>query len=212
MHLSASEDRGRNKDDAAWATKNIGNRTLDQWVLRGIRDDYIHFEPMWKYVFQITPQGQHRMDVDELFCQEKFSEATDWVNSNFGDIFPADDIPHANRGSHSSGGDQHQLSLETRQVIEELYALDYCVFSYRKAPTAARQLSVRQGANPNDILRTAWPNVQATRQQHTNKTLRLLRAKPCPNWRAYCERNHVLIGEPSSGKKFPLPANGIRHV
>lgn len=50
---------GRNHEDAVWSEKNIGNATIDEWVLDiGIKDDYFHFESMWPYVFlddTVTP-------------------------------------------------------------------------------------------------------------------------------------------------------------
>jgi Glycosyl transferase family 64 domain/Glycosyl transferase family 90/Sulfotransferase family len=129
---------GRNNDDATWARENIGNMSMEEWVQDGIRADYFHFRPMWWYMFldpslDLPPlynDGTNRnltMGVNHVFCQEQYTEATDWVNNNFGMIFP--ETPRDNVGSHGSCKD---IPEKTRSAIEEFYAMDYCLFGYQR--------------------------------------------------------------------------------
>mmetsp|Transcript_18645 Transcript_18645/g.32055 ORF Transcript_18645/g.32055 Transcript_18645/m.32055 type:complete len:335 (-) Transcript_18645:4-1008(-) len=124
---------GRNGMDKKWARDNIGNLTLDEWVQRGIRDTYFHLEPMWQYTF--TKEDNHTtMGVDKIFCQERFSEATDWVNSLL-DLRVFDTVPHVNKGISHEGC--MEIKDETRQAIERFYTLDYCIFGYDRGPGMA---------------------------------------------------------------------------
>ena len=124
---------GQHNGDKTWMRENIGKMTLEEWVQNGIKDTAAHFKPMWHYVFlPETRQQPHVMGVDEIFCQEDFGEAIQWINSTYGDgtLFP--EIPYKNKGVVSHGGCQ-ALSEETRQGIQHFYAMDYCIFGYNSS-------------------------------------------------------------------------------
>lgn len=120
--------------DAKWARDNIGNLTLDEWVERGILDSWFHMGPMWPYTF-LQEGNQTVMGVDQIFCQEQFPQAIDWVNAQVhGGIFES--VPHENKGKQHGGCSE--LPDKTRQVIERFYALDYCIFGYEMGRDALK--------------------------------------------------------------------------
>mmetsp|Transcript_17386 Transcript_17386/g.26311 ORF Transcript_17386/g.26311 Transcript_17386/m.26311 type:complete len:638 (-) Transcript_17386:118-2031(-) len=124
-----------------WSKKNIGDLTIDEWVQKkgvgeGMRTHKVQFQPMWRFLLSMRKVGSDNkfvMEVENIFCQEHFEEATAWINDKFGpDIFEKD-IPKVNAlEGHETCND---LKLETRKAIENFYAMDYCLFGYDKDPT-----------------------------------------------------------------------------
>mmetsp|Transcript_27234 Transcript_27234/g.40212 ORF Transcript_27234/g.40212 Transcript_27234/m.40212 type:complete len:302 (-) Transcript_27234:1048-1953(-) len=117
---------GINMNDKTWAKENIDDLTLDDWVQKSIATDRVHFQSMWAFLF-IEEGDKMVMGVDNIFCQEQFGETVDWITHQFGSIF-GEKVPHANKKKHGTCQD---LKADTRKIIEEYYALDYCIFGYK---------------------------------------------------------------------------------
>lgn len=128
-----------NLHDKRWAKENIGNMSLDEFLKKIEQEptllEWVHFTPMWHYVF--TPEGKFGLDV--ALCQENWNEGLDVLGEYLGG---SDRIPkelyssHSLQNAHSSCA---ELRPETRQAMERVYAMDYCIFGFSSQPQTGCQ-------------------------------------------------------------------------
>mmetsp|Transcript_16590 Transcript_16590/g.47763 ORF Transcript_16590/g.47763 Transcript_16590/m.47763 type:complete len:304 (-) Transcript_16590:313-1224(-) len=120
--------------DRRWGEENIGDMSIDEYAKLLVRDRVarrkirIHFVP--QHSFLVHSDGTFGIDL--VMCQEAWSESLDRFGAHFGTTVPDSLYGTATRkNSHNSCGD---LAPETRQFVEQLYFLDYCMLDYVSLP------------------------------------------------------------------------------
>ncbi len=128
-----------NSGDKRWAKENIGNASLDEFLKKIEQEptllEWAHFTPMWHYVF--TPEGKFGLDV--ALCQENWNEGLDVLGEYLGG---SDRIPkelYSSRSLQNAHNSCAELRPETRQAIERVYAMDYCIFGFSSQPETGCQ-------------------------------------------------------------------------
>jgi hypothetical protein len=140
------KDGKGNTHDTAWAEEHIGSMSIDEFVQSQREknwpgdDHYTHFNEMHPFLFHSNGE----FGIDHLLCQEQWDEGIARLYSSVGMPTPdyllnsSKDVTnkkpnHARENKHESCAD---LQPETRQAIEEKYAMDYCVFGYASIPSS----------------------------------------------------------------------------
>jgi len=132
--------------DQGWARRNIGNLSIDEFVLKIKSDPLIlqkvHFRPMVTFLFY--PDGS--FGIDQVICQEKWNAGLRRLASKMDTPIPnALFSTRVNENPHNSCKD---LKVETRLLIEQFYRMDYCVFGYDHFPN--NKQSCPQSRIPKD--------------------------------------------------------------
>lgn len=118
--------------DKAWAAKNVGDKSLDEFARHALNNPktriWDHFKPLHEWLFYAD--GTYGIDL--TMCQETWNGSLDRLSDLLGKAVPPGLYrEHALRNPHRSCAD---LDPETREVIERIYALDYCIFEYESLP------------------------------------------------------------------------------
>jgi hypothetical protein len=143
-----------NPYDTNWAKEHIGNMNINDWVNKEKEEGYpsfqeIHFRPMHTFLFY---DENNQFGIDVVLCQEQWDEgivrlfssvhmeAPDYLlhsSSNSTSTSSATKREknrfHALRNKHEKCAD---LKPETRKSLEEIYAMDYCIFGYPSIPSS----------------------------------------------------------------------------
>jgi len=132
-----------NKGDRKWAENNIRNMTIDEYLINQnsmkFPDfDWIHFQRQYKYIFH-----KRVCEVNTILCQEQWDEGINRLFRKIGQSVPDyllsstsaneknDERGHALKVHHESCA---ELKVETREILERYYAMDYCLFEYQSLP------------------------------------------------------------------------------
>ena len=128
-----------NPGDKRWAKEHIGNMSLDDFILKLEREPGLtgkaHLRPLHHWLFY--PDGTFGLDV--ALCQENWNESLDVLGEYLGG---SDRIPKELYSSHSLQNAHNscaELRPETRQAIERVYAMDYCIFGFFSQPKTGCQ-------------------------------------------------------------------------
>lgn len=138
------KDGKGNKGDTLWAKEHIGDMGIDEFTLSQKENDWkdlkfwLHFFPMTDYLMHTEEKVE--FGVDEVLCQEHWDEgitrlydAVDLVTPEYllNSAKKDGDKTHALHNEHESCA---SLDPETRAIIEEYYAIDYCLLEYPSIP------------------------------------------------------------------------------
>ena len=123
-----------NPGDKKWAKDHIGNLSLDDFILKLEREPALtgkaHLRPLHHWLFY--SDGTFGLDV--ALCQETWNESLDVLGQYIGKT----NIPNELYSSHSLKNEHNscaELKPETRQAIERVYAMDYCIFGFASQPS-----------------------------------------------------------------------------
>ena len=126
-----------NPGDRRWAKENIGNLSLDDFILKLEREPALtgkaHLRPLHHWLFYTD--GTFALDV--ALCQETWNESLDVLGHYIGTNIPNGLYSaHSLKNAHNSCA---ELKPETRQAIERVYAMDYCIFGFASQPSGKCQ-------------------------------------------------------------------------
>ena len=127
-----------NPGDKRWAAEHIGNLSLDDFILKLEREPALtgkaHLRPLHHWLFY--SDGTFGLDV--VLCQETWNESLDVL----GQYIAPHKIPQSLYSSHTLQNAHNscaELKPETRQAIERVYAMDYCIFGFPSQPNGECQ-------------------------------------------------------------------------
>jgi hypothetical protein len=137
------KDGKGNARNNAWAEEHIGKMNIDEYVQKQKEnnwpdDYYAHFLPLSSFLFHLNGE----FGIDQILCQEQWDEGIARLFSTVGmptpDYLLNSSSENTNWRSHFLKNEHEKcvdLKSETRQAIEEHFAMDYCVFGYPSIPS-----------------------------------------------------------------------------
>ena len=153
------KDGKGNKGDTQWAKEHIGDRSIDEFTQLQKENDWedlkfwLHFFPMAYYLMHDTEE-KIEFGVDEVLCQEQWDEGINRLYDAVDKKVPeflldstrkdGKEKTHALHNTHESCAD---LDPKTRALIEEYYALDYCLLGYPSIPDYESTTCLGTGKN-----------------------------------------------------------------
>ena len=126
-----------NPGDRRWAAEHIGNLSLDDFILKLEREPALtgkaHLRPLHHWLFY--SDGTFGLDV--ALCQETWNQSLDALGHYIGTNIPVKLYSTATlQNAHNSCA---ELKPETREAIERVYAMDYCIFGFASQPSGKCQ-------------------------------------------------------------------------
>jgi len=139
-----------NEGDKILTDKWIADQTIDEFASNyntaGWNPNYEirHFTPQVEFVFYthdgINEDREHAHDkpdgtfgLDLIMCTEQWEEGLDRLGDALGKSLPSD--LREKQDNHFEHQSCEELAPETREILERVYAMDYCVFDYSPLPS-----------------------------------------------------------------------------
>jgi len=142
-------DRKGTRRDTAWAETHIGDMNIHEFTLFQKQNDWndlneCHFKPMVDLLIDLD----HDFGVDKVLCQEQWVEGITRLYGAVKMKTPATARnpinSHARQNKHESCVD---LDPAARAIIEEYYAMDYCLLGYPSIPDPTSSECIGTGKN-----------------------------------------------------------------